>query len=507
MKKSIFEKLGIDLSKVDKDIKGFLRGFITEYSKNVRKFNSDEVQEYFHMFIAATMLEYHKFYENFDLEVPYRIKSPKSVLDKVLEYLSRQEKSVYDYNEYNEYQGKLREDLTDMFAMTMVGYNRPPTFYSNDPEIQELIKEKKINHALLGEMQKFKLSVKKDEFSGTGTDAYNYYCTKKQYYINCMMILERLKTMVDPKATELLSRYNKMLDVIKSNVPEKFFYVCDNKIKELNEVENLDTEEKLEKAYNEIYNLIGQCNLSEHEEKQLMQKITEEDTKDVNFLKLEEDFTSRLYDKIDLAILTKQIYSVFDKSETLKKFGIKLDKESAKRKRTSRGYVANFVYLETPFGKIEMQIQSKHENNEGNYGYSAHSDMDGKVIKEFDIPELDDEEGLNVFRTCVAFISPQKFFARFDNSEPNRIMTQIFGQFQNYKSVISQVKKGSNDESRLKKYFGKLYAKRRKYFPNDYKKEKIESFIEYDIEEYLNSPEFKKLMENQKEENKKSEGR
>lgn len=498
MKKNIFEKLGIDISKADKETRGFFRGFITEYAKNVKKFNTEEVQEYFHMFIAATMLEYHKLYENFDLEVPYRIKSPKSVLDKVLEYLSRQEKSVYDYNEYNEYQGKLREDLTDMFAITMVGYNRPPTFYSNDPEIQELIEEKKRNHALLGEMQKFKLSVKKGEFSGTDTDAYNYYCTKKQYYINCIMIIERLKTMVDPKATKLLARYNKMLDVIKNNVPEKFFYICDNKIQELNEVENLDTEEKLQKAYKEIYDLIDDCDFSEEDNKHLMQKITQEDTKEVNFLKLEEDFTSRIYDKIDLAILTKQIYSVFDKSDLLKKFGVTLNKESAKRKRTESGYVANFVYLETPFGKVEMQIQSKHENNEGNYGYSAHSSMDGKGLQEFDIPELDDEEGLKEFRTCVAFISPQKFFARFDNSEPNRIMTQIFGQFQNYKSVMSQVRKGSKDESRLKKYFAKLYAKRRKYFPNDDKREKIESFIEYDIEEYLNSPEFKKIIGIQK---------
>lgn len=322
-----------------------------------------------------------------------------------------------------------------------------------------------------------------------------------------MMILERLKTMVDPKATKLLSNYNKMLDSVKNNVPDKFFYICDNKIKELNEVENLDTKEKLEKAYKEIFELVDNANLSEDEQKQLMQNINKKDTEDVNFLRLEEDFTSRIYDKIDLAILTKQIYSVFDNSELLKRFGVKLNKDSAKRKRTENGYVSNFAYLETPFGKIEMQIQSKHENNEGNYGYSAHCDMDGKGLKEFDIPELNDKKGLEEFRKYVAFISPKKFFARFDNSEPNRIMTQIFGQFQNYKSIISQVKKGSNDESRLKKYFGKLYAKRKEYFPEDYKQEKIESFIEYDIEEYLNSSKFKKLMQIQKENNQNSKER
>lgn len=37
MSKSIFEKLGIDLSKADGDTKGLLRGFITEYAKKYKE--------------------------------------------------------------------------------------------------------------------------------------------------------------------------------------------------------------------------------------------------------------------------------------------------------------------------------------------------------------------------------------------------------------------------------------------------------------------------------------
>ena len=202
MSNIIEEKLGIDLSKADGETRGFLRGLVVENAKNLKKFNDKDTKTYFHNLIAAIMLEYHKAYESFDIKVPYRIKSPKSIFDKVLEYLSRNDKSVYDYNSQNEYQGKLREDIPDLFALTIVSCNRPATFYSNDPEIQELIEEKKRNHILLGELQKFKMSIIKEEFPGTSDEDYNYFCTKKQYYVNCIMVLERLKTLIDPKATK-----------------------------------------------------------------------------------------------------------------------------------------------------------------------------------------------------------------------------------------------------------------------------------------------------------------
>ena len=142
MSNIIEEKLGIDLSKADGETRGFLRGLVVENAKNLKKFNDKDTKTYFHNLIAAIMLEYHKAYESFDIKVPYRIKSPKSIFDKVLEYLSRNDKSVYDYNSQNEYQGKLREDIPDLFALTIVSCNRPATFYSNDSGINRREKEK-----------------------------------------------------------------------------------------------------------------------------------------------------------------------------------------------------------------------------------------------------------------------------------------------------------------------------------------------------------------------------
>ena len=79
--KEILKILGIDLTEAPKETLCFLRGLVTEYQKNVKKFNEKSTQNYFNNFIAAMMLEYHKAYENFDIRVPYRIKSAKSAWD------------------------------------------------------------------------------------------------------------------------------------------------------------------------------------------------------------------------------------------------------------------------------------------------------------------------------------------------------------------------------------------------------------------------------------------
>ena len=169
-----------------------MRGLITEYQRNVKRFNEKSTQNYFNNFIAALMLEYHKAYENFDIRVPYRIKSAKSAFDKILEYLERKDKSIYEQNQFDEPQGRLKEDLTDMFAMTIVACNRPPTFYSKDPEIYGLIQEKTRNHGLLAAMQEYKLKITKHEFPGLESNSYDFESdtTKEEYYINSICLIK-----------------------------------------------------------------------------------------------------------------------------------------------------------------------------------------------------------------------------------------------------------------------------------------------------------------------------
>lgn len=503
MSKEILKKLGIDLTDAPKETLGFLRGLIAEYQKNVKKFNEKSTQNYFNNFIAALMLEYHKAYENFDIRVPYRIKSAKSAFDKILEYLSRDDKSVYEENSLQEPQGRLIEDLTDMFAITIVACNRPPTFYSNDPEINELIEEKKRNHALLGAMQKYRLRITTHEFPGMEANSYSYNndSSKEEYYLNCVLLLNRIKTLIDPKSTKLLKRYDDMMDRIKANVPEKFFMIVDSMAKDKKIGSKLNTAEQIKMAYQLTQSVI-ESDLTQEDLSGMKQPITPADIQVVDFSEILEDFSARIQDKLDLAILKKQVYSVFENSELIKQFGVSICKDSEKQKRTEAGYVSDFVYLQTPFGKIEMQLQTQHEHKEGNYGYAAHNDLQGKGFKEFEIPHRSDREKIKQFRTCVEFVSPKKFLAQFDNAEPDRIITQVFGKYQNYKSIMTQVKRGSEEDKRLKEYFAKIYTRRNELFTGEAKQEMIESFIPFDIDIYLKSKEFKKIMAEREEETK-----
>ena len=507
MNKAIFKKIGLDLDTVkhgdgsdSKVARGFLKGLIREYTKNMNKFTNPVAQHYCHSLVSAFMLEFRKAYENYDIRIPYRIKSPKSTLDKVLNQLSNKDKSTYFINEAGEPQGKLNEEIRDMLAMTVVATNRPPIFsYKKDPEIKGLIDEVKRNYALLEEMQNFSNQIIDDMFSGKKKKTYNYSCTREEYYINSIILIHRIKTLIHPESTDLLKRYDEMLDVIKANVPSEFFKVANKTAKDELMFGTLQTTEHIDLVRKMTQRFIDRNKLSKEDNDFLQGRMTINDTKVVNFNTILDDFTARIHDKLDLAVLTKQVQSIFAQSRILRRFDVSITDEPIKAKRTPNGYVANFLYLNTPFGLVEMQLQSAHENIEGSYGYSAHSEMEGKNFKEFPIPKEGDEEGLEKFRKSVEFVSPQKFLAQYDTSEPNRVLIQVLGKYQNYKSILSQIRKGTIRELRVQKYLDKLFASKNTIFEGEAEQEEIECFTDYDINKYLRGPELKEILEKQEE--------
>lgn len=489
------------LSQDDKNLlRGFGRSLITEYDRNVGKYDDPEVQEYFHNLVAAIMLEYRKAYEEYAIELPYRIKAQKSTLFKILKYFTREEKSKTGTAPNGEYKAELKEDLTDMFAMRIVRFDRQSVFYSNYEDIVDLINEKSINYALLSEMQRYRLRIIQSEFPGTKKLEYVYgrdSASRENYYMHLIFILERCKNLIHPNAESLHAVCQNYLDIIKGQVPERFYSICEAMIKDLNNPDNIESIDTANKIFNQRQfikeRLAGEL---EPEELQYMKaSITEEDTEAIDFNEVLNFFSSRVCDKLDLAILTKQVESIFDHSDVLKRFGVSIDHESSKEKRTSDGYVANFAYVNTPFGKVELQLQTRHEYEEGNYGYAAHSNMDGKGFKEFPIPDLADTKKLQDFITMVKFVSPRKFLAEYDHSERGRIRTQFFDTYENYKSIVTQVPEGSEEDKRIKSYFRKLYELRSKIFKTDSSIDRYQGFIEEDIEEFLNSEKYKKLLE------------
>ena len=83
-----------------------------------------------------------------------------------------------------------------------------------------------------------------------------------------------------------------------------------------------------------------------------------------------------------------------------------------------------------------------------------------------------------------------------DDNEPGRVMIQKFNDYQNYKGLITQVTKGDPSEKLLRNYFSKLYALRKQIFKTQ---EKSMGYIDFDIEDYVQSDEFNELKDKVKD--------
>lgn len=414
-----------------------------EYIKYARLYEDNDLQEYFHYVVTTILMEHHKQYGEFTVESPYRFKSPKSIKAKLNEYFS----SITKNNCKNTPNAFSMKQIKDAFAMKLILYSRPPVSYSNDPELKKLIDEKLRNLELLEKMQEFKSKLIEDEY--VKPRKYKYDTTKLEYYQHCKALLERILFLVHSNATNLREYYQKQIADIDN---------CINFIVAAKDEESLIDNDDLT-------------------------------NKKMNFFTILDNFTSGIYDKLDLAILTKQVHSLFLDNPRFEKLGISLSPES-KKMRTADGFVANFIYIDTPFGKIECQLQSKHEYEEGNYGYSAHNKLKGKSIQPLEIPDTSDKAKIKKFIQQIREIAPKSFLARIDSTEKNRVITQQFSDYQNYKNLTSQIAKGDPCEKYLLNYFGRLYAIQNKIFKT---KERSLGFVESDIDNYVNSDKLSQL--------------
>ena len=160
------------------------------------------------------------------------------------------------------------------------------------------------------------------------------------------------------------------------------------------------------------------------------------------------------------------------------------------------GYVSNFIYLNTPFGPIEWQLQSKHEFLEGNFGYAAHTTMENKGMKRRKIPDPSNEKQVNQFKEYTSYVSPKAYHARLDDVEKDKVLIQEYSDYKNYRNIIGQVPKGSPQEKALISYFDKIYGIRDQIFDSAGQTYEL---IPYDIKKYLKSNEFKNIIEGKDE--------
>lgn len=425
--------------------------FYSEMTKYTQKFDSPQAQNYFHNLVVAIMLEYKRYFEAYNIECNYRFKSTKSLADKVIDYISRPEKRTVSNSDSFAIQ-----EITDVFAMSLILTERPSSFHSKDPQINALIKEKVENQEFISKMQEFKAKLVEDEFSIKPT--YIYIVTKKDYYSKCLEVIDRLISILPPEATDLISKYQFQREALSESL--NFF------------LETMPEDTLVDETDFPFDGPDG-----------------------IDFIRLLDNFSSRIYDKLDLAILTKQAQSIFESSELIKKFGVSI--KGHKKKRAPSGYTSNFIYLSTPLGVIECQLQSKNQFIDGNIGESAHTKMTGKTIKGFKIPNPEKPEEVKRFKRSVQYVAPKFYIGRIDDVEEGKVIIQGYTDYKNYRKVLGQVQKGSVQEKSLLSYFDRLYSLRNTIFDSH---GSIQEFIYFDIMKYLRSDELKNII---KTDNKK----
>lgn len=518
MREGVFDTLGIDPQKLvftDPEKKAWFMACMQEYVALVEKFHSPEAMEYFNNLVAAIMLEYRKAYPNCKITIFYRIKSCKSIFDKIVDYLSRDEdsknpKCEYGTNPNNPNKPKILEEMSDVFAMTVVFKRGEETYISSDPEIQKLADEKKRNVALHEAMQHFKIEITEKEFSGTDKNNYKFNVDRRKYYLYCILMINRIKSLINPNATKLLEKYDEMLERIQQLVPEKFYQYATVMFAEMEDLKVLNSESYINMIEWMIELSMTVSGVTKEEESRLNENFSQEDVDAVDFLSIYNAFVLRIPDNMDLKKLTKQFCSIFEKPENekaenetsrlLDELDVEFVPGSLKEKRTEKGFVANFTKIKTPFGIIEAQIQPEHENDEANYGYAAHCGMDGKSFELYPLPKKGDKEGIAAFREWARFISAYKFMARNSTFVKGRISTEVAGKYENLMLLISQVQEGSALSEEVKKYCEEMYRRRHELFARENEQEHTEGFLESDVRTYAQSKAWVKYLEDKKQE-------
>lgn len=306
-----------------------------------------DVMKYLEIVVSSLLLEINKTFPepNYSIYITYRIKSPKSNIEKLSDYLCRLEKNGDSYS---------LKDIADLFGLRIIIEKIPRniTISKNNPEyelLQTLSEERNNNIKLSENFHKFEAKIFDDD------------CTCLEYYTQSKNILNSILSTFDSEtafsknyARELKKIYNKLINE------------CEKKIEILTALGDYDS--KID-----IYSLENDKSASKIDFKQLLK-----------------DFDSRIDSKLGLKLYSNALTGIVENSSVLKNLGISMSKDSSriKNKREPSGYVSDFFGLDSSIIpiKTELQIMYTNEHQESIIGYSAHSKMPGKESSFMEIP-------------------------------------------------------------------------------------------------------------------------
>lgn len=450
------ESLKVKPAPVDETIN--MDRFITQNTRNYTTlYNIPEVREYYSQVVSAILLAYTQKFGSRGISLTYRFKSPKSISNKIQEYLVK--KSCND--------NKDSQPMYDGFAMKMTTSEFPNIFYSRDEyklfpkdkTLAQLAAERKANNEFLEKMQEFRSRLFPDEFGSFGLDASNVFSpdvTREEYFSNCIEVLKRTRALTDSNETEVLRRLDRNILYLESNLRT---IISDNK---------------------------GNFPV-------VPEDINHNET---GFPVLLDEFARKMHNEITLAVLTRQFMTLFaSHSEFFSQLGISLaDSTSKKHKRlrTPRGYESNFIYINTLYETIECQLQTEEQYQQGKTGAVAHSELATKILDTVGIPAPDalDDAMANVYMEKVRYISPSKYAAKpiVLNSEESIVEITEASALSNYESIFSEIQPSNPRRYTLDEHKKELEA--RLDLPiHDYP-ERIEQHDRLSVAQYLDSESF-----------------
>lgn len=303
--------------------------------------------KYLEMVVSSLLLEINKKFSepNYSIYITYRIKSPKSDIEKLSDYIRRLEENSSSIS---------IKDITDLIGLRIIIEKIPHniTISKNNLEYEtfkELSDEREKNIELSKQYHEFESKINDNDCT-----CLEYYTQSKNIINNILSTFDSETVYSEEYAKELKIRYNKLISE------------CEKKIKILTALGDYDSKINIESLENDRSSF------------------------KIDFKQLLKDFDARIDSKLGLKLYSNALPDIVENSSILKNLGISMSKDVSriKNKREPSGYVSDFFGLDssiTPI-KIELQIMYTNEHQESIIGYSAHSKMPGKEADFMEIP-------------------------------------------------------------------------------------------------------------------------
>lgn len=452
------ESLRVDVdssgSSFDSDFPIDEEEFIRKNTKNyVTLYNLPEVRQYYTQIVTAILLAYNDRFGNNGLQLSYRFKAPKSIENKMREYIEDKLKPKDVETP--------AQPMYDGFAMKLITSAVPSLLYSRDQRrffdkdktLSQLARERKSNYDFLEKMQEFQSRLVEDEFETP--PKYNLNISQEEYFTNCIDVLTRTQKLIDSEETAIISAFDEQIETMKDKL-------------------------EVSRDFGNSSSPITQREL---------------DNPSTNFIAFLNEFEERMHNELAMAVLTRQFTSLFNShAEIFDALGVNLsdlDTKKPKRKRTENGYESNFIYIDTLFGTIECQLQTYQQYEQGRTGSAAHmlyktvdSSRDS-IPRPIPLPseeDMQDQEVAKDFLQKVLLVSPKKFSVTLGRDRTKDIE---FGAFRNYYSIFSEIPPSHPLAPQFQQYFSVL--RDRKNSPLANYPDVLRQYNIQDLEDYLNS--------------------